>query len=148
MSEHNKRPCPGAGTPGQDQEKAANLCGSSNPVSDSTLNRENRQGRVSSVLGVGREAATSMKALIDIFGVDERAVRRLISAERQVDCDASDLILSDARGGYYRPGNLDEVRRFVRSMQHRAAEVMRATRTAERALNVADGQEVIAGWFD
>ena len=146
MSEHNKRPCPGAGTPGQDQEKTVN-CGSSNPVSDFTLSSENRQGRVSSVIGVGREAATSMKVLMDIFGVDERAVRRL-SAERQVDCDASDLILSDARGGYYRPGNLDEVRRFVRSMQHRAAEVMRATRTAEQALNVAEGQESITGWFD
>lgn len=58
-----------------------------------------------------------------------RTVRAMISAERR----AGAAILSDNATGYYLPANEEEKARFVRSMRHRAKEILCAADAVERA---------------
>nr|DAM38765.1 MAG TPA: Late embryogenesis abundant protein [Caudoviricetes sp.] len=53
----------------------------------------------------------------------------MISAERR----AGAAILSDNVTGYYLPANKEEKARFVRSMRHRAQEILSAADAVERS---------------
>lgn len=53
----------------------------------------------------------------------------MISAERR----AGAAILSNNQTGYYLPANVEEKARFIRSMRHRAQEILNAADAVERA---------------
>jgi len=63
----------------------------------------------------------------------------MIARERQTGA----LILSstEGTGGYYRPGNKEELRRFVASMDSRSREIIKAATVAREALNRGEGVE-------
>jgi hypothetical protein len=61
-------------------------------------------------------------------GLDGRTIRAMIATERR----AGIAVLSDNATGYYLPANEEEKARFVRSMRHRAKEILLAADAVER----------------
>lgn len=98
--------------------------------------------KISDFLSTGAENAITRQDLVSLTGVDERKVRMLIHAERK----AGKLIMSDNIHGYFMPDGVDDVKRFHRSMTHRAAEILSVTRAAEDVLKDMTGQDQIGGW--
>ncbi len=62
-----------------------------------------------------------------LTGLDGRTVRLLIERERRKGVP----ILADNATGYYLPANEEEKAACVRSMQHRAKEILRTARAIE-----------------
>ena len=100
------------------------------------------QGSISSLLMHGCENGLHLSELVQITGWTEREVRRQIQFERK----AGHLILSDCERGYFLPGEISEVRRFIRSMSNRSREIAAISRAAEDALMKLTGQEQVVGW--
>lgn len=102
------------------------------------------QGRISKILPVGRENAISSAALAEIMGC--KTVREL---QKQVERErlAGAVILSDTHsGGYYLSDDPAELRRFIRTLNARARNTLRAAESAQMALNAVTGQECMEGW--
>ena len=95
------------------------------------------QGSISSLLMHGCENGLHLSELVQITGWTEREVRRQIQFERK----AGHLILSDCEHGYFLPGEISEVRRFIRSMSRRSREIAAISRAAEDTLAKLIGQE-------
>ena len=88
-----------------------------------------RQRRVSDFLSRGRENAVPLRHLKKLLEVDGRTVRLMIERERR----AGIPICADNATGYYLPSTADEKAACVRSMRHRAGEIMKTARAIERA---------------
>lgn len=101
-------------------------------------------GIISRLLSRGQENAIPLKQLTALTELPERVVRRQIAAERKRGI----MILADNKSGYFLPGTPEELRRFSRSMIHRASEIMAVARLAENAFAEALGQSVMEGWQD
>lgn len=101
-------------------------------------------GIISRLLSHGADHGLHLADLVKLTGLPERVVRREIAAERKCGI----MILTDNKAGYFLPGDPDELRRFSRSMTHRAGEIMAAARMAESAYAKAIGQETVEGWTD
>ena len=86
--------------------------------------------KIIDLLSHGQANAVSLRELEGITGLDGRTVRAMISAERRAGAAA---ILSDNVTGYYLPANGEEKARFVRSMRHRAQEILSAADAVERS---------------
>ena len=86
------------------------------------------QGVVSSLLLEGRSNALHLADLVRLTGWPERDVRKAIQRERQ----RGSPILSDNKSGYFLPGNEQERALCVRSLRHRAHEILRAAACIER----------------
>lgn len=56
--------------------------------------------------------------------------------------------LSDCEHGYFLPGEISEVRRFIRSMSRRSREIAAISRAAEDTLAKLIGQERVRGRVD
>lgn len=76
----------------------------------------------------GQANATPLKELEHMTGLNGRTIRALIAAERK----AGAAILSDNATGYYLPANVEEKARFIRSMRHRAKEILCAADAVEK----------------
>ncbi len=90
------------------------------------------------LLPIGAENAVSRRQLSAMTGIPDRQLRRKIAAERI----AGSLILSstaEVGGGYYRPGNTQELRRWVAMMQSRIAAILAVIRAAQEAIAAAEG---------
>lgn len=85
--------------------------------------------KISDLLRYGQANAVPLRDLAGITGLDGRVVRAMIAAERR----AGAAILSDNMTGYYLPANGEEKARFVRSMRHRAQEILSAADAVERS---------------
>ena len=85
--------------------------------------------KIADLLRYGQANAVPLRDLAEITGLDGRVVRAMISAERR----AGAAILSDNQTGYYLPANEEEKARFVRSMRHRAKEILCAADAVERS---------------
>ena len=96
------------------------------PCRQSTTNDGRMQ--VSGYLLEGAENAVSMKMLMRITGSTDRVIRDQIHQERRQGVP----ILSDMRTGYYLPRSDAERERWLRSMFHRAPEILRAAQAVER----------------
>ena len=70
-----------------------------------------------------------LRHLTAMTKLDGRTVRAMIAEERL----AGMPILSDNSTGYFLPASEDEKARFIRSMKHRAGEIMRVAKSIERA---------------
>ena len=85
--------------------------------------------KIADLLRYGQADAVPLRDLAGITGLDGRTVRAMISAERR----AGAAILSNNQTGYYLPANEEEKARFVRSMRHRAKEILCAADAVERS---------------
>lgn len=84
---------------------------------------------ISALLLHGRENAIPRSHLESITGLDGRTVRLMIERERRNGVP----ILADNKTGYFLPGNEDEKARWVKSLRHRANEVLRTADAIEKA---------------
>ena len=112
------------------------------PISHFTTSPRECQGVVA-LLSPGRGNGINVRDLANALNCDDRELRRRVQAARK----AGAVILSDVRTGYFLPNDIDEIRRFVRSMEHRAREINAATVAAQRALDAATGQTSLEGWW-
>ncbi len=116
-----------AATPKRDVGTAA-IGSATAPTKDSTRSSGKRQDLfVSNFLGVGESSALTARHLKDILHCDSRTLRRLIEQERQQGIP----ILSNNQTGYFLAGNNSEIERFVRSMRHRADEIIKTASAIE-----------------
>lgn len=76
--------------------------------------------RVSDYLRKGRKNALPMRMLTRLTGCTEREVRAMIHQERRRGVP----ILADMATGYYLPANREEKDRWLRTMYHRAHEIL------------------------
>lgn len=96
-------------------------------------------------LNYGRENAVKSAELAKRLGFKTvRELQKQIEAERAAGC----VILSDSQGaGYYLSNDPVELRRFVNTLNARAANTIRASESAQRALDSATAQERMDGWW-
>ncbi len=124
-----KRTRSSAATAGREVEAAA-LNTAAAPTTNSTRSSGKRQVlMVSDFLETGEGNARSIRYLKGILHRDGRTIRALIEQERR----SGTLILSDNQHGYFLAANQGEVERFVRSMKHRAYEIIETARAIEEA---------------
>lgn len=102
--------------------------GSNSRNQHTTTAADGGQEAVSSLLLEGRSNALHLADLVRITGWPERDVRKAIQRERQ----RGSPILSDNKSGYFLPGNEQERTLCVRSLRHRAHEILRAAACIER----------------
>ena len=98
--------------------------------------------RVFDLLSPGEENAITSKELETLTGWTERLIRKRIRHERLAGLP----ILSSGKG-FFLPASGAELRRYARSIAHRAAAVAEIARAAERAVAEADGQAALEGWW-
>ncbi len=100
------------------------------PTTNSTRSSGHSQAlQVADFLLAGEMNAVPMRHLKSILHRDGRTIRTLIEQERR----SGTLILSDNQHGYFLAANQGEVERFVRSMKHRAYEIIETAVAIERA---------------
>lgn len=87
------------------------------------------QRKIADLLSYGQENAVSRRHLEKLTGLDGRTVRLMIERERREGVP----ILADNVTGYYLPASEHEKTACVRSMRHRAGEIMRTARAIEKA---------------
>lgn len=94
---------------------------------NSHTNFTTEQGPISRYLLEGQENGLHLQDLVRITGLTEREVRQQIHRERRQHIP----ILSNNRDGYFLPGSSQERAACVRSMRHRAGEILAAARAIE-----------------
>ena len=118
------RPSVGAlGRAGQGKQQA-----SGNSHQKHTTQGPGGQRKISDLLSYGQENAIPRRHLEKLTGLDGRTVRLMIERERHEGVP----ILADNVTGYYLPATEHERAACVRSMRHRAAEILAAARAIER----------------
>ena len=90
-------------------------------------------------LQYGRENAIKSATLANLLGYKTiRELQKQVEAERA----AGYVILCDSHGaGYYLSDDPVELRRFINTLNARATNTIRASESAQRALNDITGQE-------
>ena len=120
--------------------KQAAGCDRAGQQSRTQYNTEQKQKTsIFDLLPVGAEYAISRRQLIQITGLADRKLRRKIAEERK----AGLLILSSASevgGGYYRPSNTQELRRWVAMMTAHVNATLAVIRAAQEAIEA--GREI------
>lgn len=108
----------------------AAFSGAANSFSNHNTAVNARQPKIADLLCRGQENAVSLQYLCSVTGLDGRKIRRIVEKERRNGAP----ILSSAGGvtGYYLPGNVEEVERFVKSMRSRAREITRTANAVKR----------------
>ena len=105
-------------------------CRASFPMPDCTTVAAGRQRTVSDFLNRGRENVVPLRHLKQIMETDGRTIRLMIQRERLEGIP----ICADNLTGYYLPATDEEKTACVRSMRHRAGEIMRTARAIERGV--------------
>ena len=118
----NKNARPAGGTAGQ---AAENNAASKIPQDDYTTDA----GPISRLLMHGAKNGLHLSDLTKMAGRTEREVRMMIHSERRRGVP----ILSNNRDGYYLPGSDAERAQCVKSLRHRANEILKAASAIERA---------------
>lgn len=100
--------------------------------------------KVQDALKYGRANAIPSKILADSLGFRSvRDLQKTVEAERA----AGAVILCDSQGaGYYLSDDPEELRQFIRTLNARAANTLRAAESAQRALDAATGQGPKESW--
>ena len=129
MREDVKKARPDGGASGQaagSNERAAQQ----SHIEDSTQTEQ--KSTIYDILPVGADHAVSRRELSALTGLPDRQLRRKIAEERRSGL----LILSssESNGGYYRPADASELRRYVRSMQSRRRAILAAIESAQKAI--------------
>ncbi len=114
--------------PGTGRAETAAFGGAAISCSHSTTGGTGRQLRVSDVLCRGKENAQTMRELRQVLNDDSRTIRLEIEYARRHGLP----IVSDCQRGYWIAENEHEKARFVRSMMHRAAQIVATAKAVER----------------
>lgn len=123
----NKK-CPGsAATPLRAGDTRA-FCWATQSINQSTTPAGAGQRPIADYLGVGRENAIPRRDLERLTGLAPREVSLAVERERRSGVP----ILADG-SGYYLPASDEERAACVRSMRHRAREILITARSIERA---------------
>lgn len=119
------------------------------------MQKENRNNRVHTgnqsgktefpimnLLPVGKENAISTADLVRLMGCKSaRDLQERIAYERNHGA----VICSGSGRGYWKPKDRQEIQEFVRTMDARALNTLRAAKSAREALKIPAGQQVIEG---
>lgn len=119
------------------------------------MQKENRNNRVHTgdqsgktefpimnLLPVGKENAISTADLMRLMGCKSaRDLQERIAYERNHGA----VICSGSGRGYWRPKDRQEIQEFVRTMDARALNTLRAAKSARVALKIPAGQQAIEG---
>lgn len=127
MLDEKKNAYPVAGT--TEQAKRESHWTSGNPCRDSITEHTDGQTGISGLLMCGAENGLHLKDLARMKGWTEREVRQQIHIERRRGIP----ILSNNRDGYFLPGDDRERIACVKSLRHRAEEILAAAEAIERA---------------
>ena len=100
-----------------------------NPYEKYTPAQSGGQGAISRFLMEGSENGLHLQDIVRLTGEDQRTVRKMIHEERRKGVP----ILSDNTSGYFLPGSQQELEACVRSLRHRAQEILAAARAIEQA---------------
>ena len=125
---HKQKARPGAATPERVEGKRAIIGAAVNPTVQSTTPAGAGQRSIADLLGVGRENAITRRDLERLTGLAPREVSLAVERERRSGVP----ILADG-SGYYLPASHDERAACVRSLRHRAREILITARSIERA---------------
>ena len=120
-AKENARPTIGAAGQAERESHWA----SGNSRNDSTI----WNGPISRLLMHGQENGLHLSDLTKMTDRTEREVRMMIHSERRRGVP----ILSNNRDGYYLPGSDAERAQCVKSLRHRANEILKAASAIERA---------------
>lgn len=126
MSSNKKRPG-SAATPLRAGDTRA-ICEASSSNAYSNISAPAGQRSIADLLGVGRENAITRRDLERLTGLAPREVSLAVERERRSGVP----ILADG-SGYYLPSSHDERAACVRSLRHRAREILITARSIERA---------------
>lgn len=126
MSSNKKRPG-SAATPLRAGDTRA-ICEASSSDTYSNISAPAGQRSIADLLGVGRENAITRRDLERLTGLAPREVSLAVERERRSGVP----ILADG-SGYYLPSSHDERAACVRSLRHRAREILITARAIERA---------------
>lgn len=101
--------------------------------------------KVYDALNYGRENAIPAKTLVKLLGFkSKRDLQKEIERER----NCGFVILTDfSGGGYFRSNDVDDLKKFTRTMNAKAKNTLRALESAERELSKVSGQETMDGWY-
>ena len=113
-----------------------------------TENRNNRvhtgdqSGKIEfpimNLLPVGKENAISTQELVRLAGCrSARELQERIALER----NAGAVICSGSGRGYWRPKDRQEIQEFVKTMNARALNTLRAAKSAKAVLKIPAGQQ-------
>ena len=138
MRSNKKRPG-SAGTPLRAGDTRA-ICEATSSDAYSNISAPAGQRSIADLLGTGRGNALTSRELERLTNLDGRSVRLLIERERR----AGTPILADSANGYFLPASDYERAECVRSLRHRAGEIMATARALELA-GIDDGQIEIEG---
>lgn len=126
MPSNKKRPG-SAGTPLRAGDTRA-ICAATSSNAYSNISSPAGQRSIADLLGVGRENAITRRDLERLTGLAPREVSLAVERERRSGVP----ILADG-SGYYLPASHDERAACVRSLRHRAREILITARSVERA---------------
>lgn len=88
-------------------------------------------------LPFGKENAVSSEALVEqLHLTSKRELQAQIAKER----NAGAVILSTTTGGYYQSNDRDEVAEFIRTLEKRAKNTMKALKSARKYMKNIEGQ--------
>lgn len=132
MRDNKKRPGDVA-APLRAEDKRA-YCETTPSVKQSTTPRAGGQRSIADYLSRGRESALTRRELERLTGLAPREVSLAVERERRLGTP----ILADGNG-YFLPATDDERAACVRSLRHRAREIMTTARALELA-GIDDGQ--------
>ena len=124
---HKQKARPGAATPERAKDRQT-LCKATPSTTQSTTPAPAGQRSIADLLGVGRENAITRRDLERLTGLAPREVSLAVERERRSGVP----ILADG-SGYYLPSSHDERAECVRSLRHRAREIMATARALELA---------------
>lgn len=97
---------------------------------------------IDGLLPVGKENAVTTQELVKITGCGSaRELQQRIAYEREHGA----IICSGSGRGYWKPKNRQEIQQFVKTMNARALNTLKAVKSAKRALKVPEGQQSMNG---
>ena len=98
--------------------------------------------QIEGLLPVGRENAVTTEQLVRMTGCGSaRELQQRIAYEREHGA----IICSGSGRGYWRPKDRQELQQFVKTMDNRAFNTLKAAKSAKRALKVPEGQQSMDG---
>lgn len=124
----NKRNSTGLKEEHQDHTPVQGAAATVEPV-----NRKEPRMVVADILPEGKENAVSAEALCNRLGIETvRELQKEIARERA----AGAVILSTCQedGGYFLPGNVREVKEFIKTLENRGRNTLRALESARELL--------------
>ena len=127
MRDKKEKARPAGGTAEQAKRESHRKGG--NPYGNYTTTQSSGQGTISRLLMEGSENGLHLQDLVRLTGEDQRTVRRMIHEERRSGVP----ILSDNSSGYFLPSTEEERAACVRSLRHRAKEILAAAVAIENA---------------